>query len=114
MKKIIILTAFVISSLFTACQSNTYEEITVVTNPTYTKNIEPIFKSQCTGCHATGTRFPNLDNYADVKLNCDSGDVICRIDDPTVCFGGIMPTSGRMPQTTIDMIKLWKSQGFVN
>jgi hypothetical protein len=116
MKKVIGLLIIVSGMVFESCQSNTYEELanaSKITNPTYEKNIKPIMTSNCVGCHATGTRFPPLDNYNDVKLNCDTGDVICRIDDPTVCFGQIMPTAGRMQQTTIDLVKLWKTQGFV-
>ncbi len=102
-----------------SCESTTYDKISqtdkpVVTNPTYQKNIKPIMTSNCTSCHATGTGFPNLDNFTDVKLNCDTGNVLCRIDNPTACSGAIMPTSGRLPQATIDLIKLWKTQGFVN
>jgi hypothetical protein len=113
MKKVIGLLIIVSGIVFGSCQSNTYEEVSKVSNPTYEKNIKAVMATNCVGCHATGTRFPPLDNYEDVKLNCDTGDVICRIDVPSECFGQIMPTAGRMPQTTIDLVKLWKTQGFV-
>jgi hypothetical protein len=114
MKKIIIFSILLAGSLFTSCNSNTYDEISFVANPTYVANVGPIIKSSCSGCHSGGSRFPNLETYAEVKEAISNGDLICRIDDPSVCFGKIMPESGRMPQTTIDMIKLWRDQGFVN
>jgi hypothetical protein len=115
MKKIILVTSLVllvvVGAVFNSCESNTYEEIsTVVKNPTYTKNVEPIIRSTCSGCH--GSNFPSLQNYAEVKDAADNGDLICRIDDQSC--GAVMPQQGRMPQAIIDMIKLWRDQGFVN
>lgn len=103
-------TAIILSS----CESNTYKEISVVANPTYSANVGPIIKSNCLSCHSGGSQFPNLETYAEVKDATLNGNLLCRIDDPSVCFGSIMPTSGRMPQTTIDLIKLWGVQGYVN
>ena len=121
MKKITILLAIILVCIFasTSCESNTYSEISTVTNPTYTKNIKPLFDSQCVTCHKNDDQFPNLTTYDEVKLSVDTnpaeGGVLCYIDDPSQCFSdNIMPPTGRMPQTTIDMITLWKTQGYVN
>jgi hypothetical protein len=124
MKKLNIYIIAVITILLVSCDSKTYDQIKEqvvaegpVTNPTYQKNIKKIMTINCLGCHATGARFPPLDNFEDVKTNVDIGDVLCRIDNPGTCFGEIMPpitSGGRMPQATIDLIKLWKQQGFIN
>lgn len=115
MKKIHFLGLLITASLVVSCESITYEQISVVTtNPTYTVNIEPVIKANCTGCHASGNQYPDLDTYANVKDATQNGNLICRIDDPSVCSGRIMPTSGRMQQTTIDMIKLWSTNGYTN
>jgi mono/diheme cytochrome c family protein len=107
--------AIVASTLF-SCQSNTYDDISPknVTNPTYAKNIKPIFDANCVSCHSQlGTgQYPNLEVYSEVKDGCENGNVICRIDQ--TCGGDVMPPAGRMPQKTIDLIKLWKSQGYAN
>lgn len=100
--------------IFNACESKSYDDISGVVNPTYTKNVGPLITSTCTGCHSNDSQFPNLENYADVKDAIENGELICRIDNPSNCDGNIMPQSGRMPQATIDMIKLWRDQGFVN
>lgn len=98
-----------------SCQSNTYEDISPknVTNPTYAKNIKPIFDANCVSCHSQGGtgQYPNLETYEEVKVASENGSVICRIDE--IC-GQVMPQAGRMPQNTIDLIKLWKSQGYAN
>lgn len=115
MKKIILVALIVVlvtvGSVFNSCESSTYQEISkAVANPTYSKNVEPIIRSTCTGCH--GSQYPSLENYAEVKDAIENGELICRIDDQSC--GSVMPQQGRMPQTIIDMIKLWRDQGFVN
>lgn len=115
MKKIILVVflAFIIvlGSVFNACESNSYQEISqVVANPTYIKDVEPIIRSTCTGCH--GSQFPSLESYAEVKDAIENGKLICRIDDQSC--GAVMPQQGKMPQAIIDMIKLWRDQGFKN
>lgn len=114
MKKIILFSILLAGSFFTSCESNTYEEISVVANPTFTKNVGPIIKSSCASCHSGGSQYPDLENYTQIKDAVSNGNLICRIDDPSICSGSIMPPTGRMPQTTIDLIKLWRDQGFVN
>jgi hypothetical protein len=117
MKKIIIIVIIFTGILmYTSCDSNTYGEVSVVENPTYTKNIGPLFDSRCTGCHKNNEQFPNLQTYVQVKEAVDEGDVLCKIDNPAQCNidNTIMPPSGRMQQSTIDMVKKWKEQGFAN
>ncbi|MFM9824566.1 hypothetical protein [Flavobacterium sp.] len=114
MKKIILVVLLaliiVLGSVFNSCESSTYQEISqVVANPTYTKDVEPIIRSTCTGCH--GSQFPSLESYAEVKDAIENGDLICRIEGKSC---EVMPKSGRMPQTTIDLIKLWAFQGYIN
>jgi hypothetical protein len=121
MKKVIfIIFIMVIMNLaITSCESNTYAEVAYVANPTYNDNIEPLFRSQCISCHKNDEQSPNLTTYDEVKasveINPGEGGVLCYIDDPSQCFSShIMPPTGRMPQTTIDMIKRWKEQGYAN
>jgi hypothetical protein len=114
MKKLILFLILIISvSFYVSCTSSTYEEISApVTNPTYTANIEPVIKANCTGCH-NGGQSPNLTTYAYVKDATQNGDLICRIDQSQAC-GRVMPQSGPMSKQTIDMIILWQSQGCQN
>jgi hypothetical protein len=116
MKKIfsaVILIALATTGLIlNSCESKTYEEISGKEIPTYTSYIAPLFSTTCTSCHSGGSQSPDLDNYADVKEATEKGNLICRIDDQSC--GSVMPQSGRLPQSTIDKIKLWRDQGFVN
>ena len=116
MKKVIVfLVILTTGSIFNSCESSTYGDISVVANPTYTANIGPIVHSTCAGCHYAGKQSPDLENFAQVKDAIENGDLLCVIDNPSVCFySSIMPQSGRMPQTTIDMFKLWANQGYKN
>jgi hypothetical protein len=124
MKKITIATIIVViltivSIITVSCESNTYSEISVVTNPTYSKNIGPLFSSKCASCHSPGgtDQAPYLTNYDEVKESIVNGNTLCLLEDPTVCFfsaNTFMPPTGKLPQTTIDMIKLWRDQGYPN
>ena len=120
MKNVPIVLVLMISALIISCNSNTYEEISgtniaaeIVSNPTYEKNVKQIVANNCTSCHSPSSidQQPYLRDFNEVKGAIINGSFICRIDG--TC-GQIMPQSGRMSQTTIDLIKLWKTQGFVN
>jgi hypothetical protein len=116
MKKVIVLAILALGLFFGSCESKTYDEISTVTNPTYSNNIGPTIDAKCTGCH-NGSQNPSLTSYQEVKDAMENTDMICLIDDPTGCFYGanaIMPPTGRMQQTTIDMIKLWKTNNYPN
>jgi hypothetical protein len=115
MKKIFLVAVLVFVSVVgfvvNSCESNTYSEISpVVINPTYTKDVGPIIRSTCSGCH--GSNFPSLQNYAEVREATEKGDVICRIDNQSC--GAVMPQSGRMPQVNINAIKTWAANGYPN
>lgn len=99
--------------LFISCESSTYYEIsTAAPKPTYKQNIEPIIAAECNSCHsAYAGQFPILDSYSDLKTACQNGVVLCRID---ASCGAVMPTSGRMIQSKIDLIKLWAANGYEN
>lgn len=114
MKKINSLLIILACTFIVSCESNTYNEIAVITtNPTYTKNIAPVIKANCISCHAGNSQFPNLETYTEVKESTQNGDLICRIDQTQSC-GRVMPQSGPMSKQTIDMIILWNTQGCIN
>lgn len=96
-----------------SCESNTYSEVELLSeNPTYVANIKPLIIENCISCHANDQQYPNLETYAEVKDACQNGNVICRID--TQSCGSVMPQSGKMPQSKINSIKLWITQGCIN
>ncbi|WP_298150475.1 hypothetical protein [Flavobacterium sp.] len=96
-----------------SCESNTYDEVSVVTtNPTYLANIKPIMSANCTSCHSSdGGQQPYLETYDDVKTAVESGGLLDEINAPS---GQGMPEIGRMPQHKIDMVNNWANNGFPN
>jgi hypothetical protein len=102
MRALKIIIVLVITSLIGfSCESSTYEEISgEVANPTYTVHVQPIIQNNCLSCHSQ------------VRNAAEEGNMICRIDDQSC--GSVMPQSGRMPQTTINTIKNWATNGFPN
>jgi uncharacterized membrane protein len=114
MKKLKIFLVLLCGTLIASCESNTIQEVSgIVTNPTYAKNISPVIQAQCVGCHSAAGQYPSLETFAEVKDAAETGSLICRIDQSQSC-GRVMPQSGAMPQATIDMIKLWQTQGYPN
>ena len=110
---VVIMLFFISLMVIISCESNTYSELELLSeNPTYVANIKPLITENCISCHANGQQYPNLETYAEVKDACLNGNVICRID--TQSCGSVMPQSGKMPQSKINSIKLWISQGCLN
>jgi hypothetical protein len=101
--------------LIASCESATYQDISaVITDPTYSKNIEPIMAKKCTGCHSTSGNDdqPYLENYDQVKEATQNGTLLCRIDGSC---GSVMPPTGeKLPQATINMIQLWATNEYPN
>ncbi|MFZ4671115.1 MAG: hypothetical protein ACOYLT_03780 [Flavobacterium sp.] len=115
MKAVKIIIVFMIACFIGySCDSTTYEEISgEVENPTYSKNIKPIIENNCLSCHsAAAAEYPTMETYAQVRDAAENGNMICRIDDQSC--GAVMPQSGRMPQTRIDIIKKWVVNGYPN
>jgi len=112
MKKINLVLMIMASVFIVSCESSTYNEISVTaTNPTYTANVELVMKVDSICCQSWGGQLQTLTNYEQGKASHSTGNLICRIDQ--LC-GSVMPPNGAMPKQTVDMIKLWKQQGFVN
>ena len=111
MKKIIIILVTLLAISFViSCESATIQDLSpVVTDPTYTLNVEPVIAASCLGCHS-GSQSPNLNTYASVRDATQYGALLCKIDGSC----GIMPPNGKMPNATIDMIKLWAKNGYKN
>ncbi len=105
--------------LVVSCQSNTYDEIApAIEKPSYVKNFEPLLRTTCVGCHTEGSpneALPYLTSYELTREATEKGSLICRIEGGDACGGlqAVMPPSGKLPQTTIDVIKLWKEQGYL-
>jgi hypothetical protein len=111
MKKIKSITVLLFSIALLSCESSTYEEISgVVENPTYTKNIKPIFDSKCVTCHYTGNSegLSSFTNYTETKQGVQSGSVLYYIDT----LGTMPKNSSKLSNETIKTIYKWKANGY--
>ena len=101
---------FSLALILNACDSNTYSELEpIVENPTYNANIKLLIDSKCISCHNSNGEYL-LTNYSAVKDATQNGSLLCRIKGNC---DEVMPPSGRLPQAKIDMVDLWKSQGYI-
>lgn len=82
---------------------------------TYQANVKSIIDSKCLNCHSSpvqnGAPF-SLTTYAQVKLRAEGGALFTAISMPSGS-AAIMPPSGRMPQSTIDVIEQWIDGGLL-
>ncbi len=111
MKKIKIITGLLFSIGLISCESSTYDEIGgYVDNPTYTKNIKPIFDSKCATCHYAGNNsgLSTLSNYSNTRQGVEFGAVLYYIDT----LGTMPKNSSRLSNATLDMIYKWKENGY--
>jgi len=78
---------------------------------TYAGHIQQIMTEKCSPCHITGkgNKLP-MDKYETVKANID--DVIRRIELHPGERGYMPFKRPRLSDTTINMIKTWKADGF--
>lgn len=79
---------------------------------TYTANVKSIIDSNCISCHGASNPSAgfNISNYANAKNNINS--IINRADLQTG-QPGIMPPSGRMSASKIQILKDWQTQGLI-
>jgi len=100
-----------ISGLFlVSCESSTTQDISAdVDNPTYNANVASVMTAKCTGCHAGGSQYPNLETFTEVKEAAQNGNLLCRLG---ASCGNIMPQGGALPTATITMINTWATNNF--
>ena len=118
MKLLKILFVLLFFSFLSSCTTKTYNEISakIPDNPTYIADIKPLVESSCISCHGGSigqAQYPPLNNYQQVKTATDvaqGGQIICRIED---ACGLVMPLTGKLPQSKIDLVKKWASTGFI-
>lgn len=99
-----------------SCESNTYEDIEADVildgEVTYDTHIKSIIDNNCIMCHAPGgvSSFRPLTNYMEVKDAVENTDLLDRIQRQNG-ETGIMPQTGRMPMSNIDLILEWADNG---
>lgn len=110
MKKFILTILLILTNSFAVSQIDYYSEI------------EPILTGNCGGCHTTGNSSGfNLSTYTNIMTTGNHGPVITPFDgansiliqklSPNPPFGNQMPTTGALPQETIDFISAWIDEG---
>lgn len=105
-----LLKVFSLALILSACDSTTYSELApVVENPTYNANIKLLVDTKCVTCHNSNDEYL-LTDYNSVKNATQNGSLLCRIKGNC---GEVMPPTGKLPQAMIDMVDLWKAQGYI-
>lgn len=79
---------------------------------TYTVNVKSIIDGNCVSCHGASNPSAgfNISTYANSKNSINA--IIDRVDLQTG-QPGVMPPSGRMPESKIQILKDWQTQGLI-
>jgi hypothetical protein len=114
--KYLILAAFIGTI---SCTNNSEDDLTnpiVLGNTRYSENVKPIIDNNCISCHgATPSNGApmSLVTYAQVKEAVQNRGLLDRISKSQGA-PGMMPSQGaRLPQTTIDLIVDWNTDGLL-
>lgn len=109
----------IIGGLVFNCSNVSEEDLIEVTpipiTVTYINNVKSIIDNNCVLCHSdppvNGAPIP-LVTYENVKSAIENNGLISRISSNDLAFG--MPFGGpRLPQTTIDLIIQWQTDGLL-
>ncbi len=116
-KKIFIVILAFASISIASCSNDSEDDLIEVPQEdtagtiTYTANVRPIINGSCSGCHSdpptNGAPFA-LTNFTQVSARANS---IFNAMSRSNGASGAMPPSGRLPQSTIDIIDQWIEQG---
>lgn len=80
---------------------------------TYNTNIKPLIDSSCLNCHSDPTRNGapfSLTNFEQLSFIAENGALLGALNKQTGETGA-MPPTGRLPQSTIDLIAQWIEDG---
>lgn len=101
------------------CSNNSDDDLTIplTSNTTkYTQNIKPIIDNNCVVCHGnspSGGAQTSLVTYNQVKASILNNGLIDRVSRMQGA-SGMMPYQGtRLPQTTIDLLSDWNTDGLL-
>ena len=106
-----------VAFLTVSCLNDSTSDLTepiAIGNVTYTSRVKAIIDNNCITCHANvpvnGAPMP-LTTYDNVKTAIENRGLLDRISRQNG-QPGLMPNGGpRMPQTNIDLIVRWNTEG---
>lgn len=113
MKKIFSL--LLIALFFFNCTSDSTDNLTIPTpiSITYTANVKSIIDQSCatSGCHNSASNSSNLtlETFTQVKNALINRNALVRMESTN----NPMPASGNLPSTSIQIIKDWRDQGYL-
>lgn len=89
-------------------------------NVSFAFDIQPIFTTHCTSCHPTLVTPPDLTTGNSYNSITNGVYIIANDIDASVLYQrllgnpGIMPPSGSLPASEINLVKSWIEQGALN
>jgi hypothetical protein len=110
-----VLGAVLFSFLFASCTNDSSDDLIIANEEieiiTYTKNVKSIIDQSCatSGCHNANAGGLILETFNQVKNAVLNRNLVGRMESSS----SPMPASGNLPQSTINIIKTWQEEGFL-
>jgi hypothetical protein len=110
-----LLTLLFLALFFSNCTSVSTDDLTIPppTSINYTANVKTIIDQSCatSGCHnaTSNTAGLTLETYAQVKNAFINRNALGRMESTN----NPMPPNGNLPNTSIQIIKDWRDQGYL-
>lgn len=98
-----------------SCSNDSTDDLTLppAANITYQKDVRAIMNQSCatSGCHNASSNSAGLvlETYAQVRNAFENRGALGRMESTT----NPMPPTGNLPSTSIDLIKTWISNGYI-
>ncbi|WP_285654932.1 hypothetical protein [Allomuricauda sp. NBRC 101325] len=107
--------------LFSSCYYDHPEASTPSdTVVSFSNDVQPIFNANCTVCHPSLVPNPNLSEGSSYPTLINDNYIIANDPDGSLLYQrllgnpSIMPPTGSLPNSQIELIKNWIEQGALN
>ena len=103
--------------LLSGCYFDEGEEIILPDVVSYAADIQPIFSTHCTSCHPVLVTPPDLTEGNSYDAITNGVYIVPNDPEASVLYQrlqgnpSVMPPSGRLPSTDLEMVKSWIEQG---
>ena len=118
LKKGALIITLLIPLFLSSCYYDNYDDLAVETgvcdtvSMTYSADIAPIMKSNCTSCHGGAAPAGNiaLENYNDVKASALNGSLLGTMDHASG-WSAMPKNQSKLDVCTISKVSAWINQG---
>jgi len=113
------LSILIVFILSISCEYSKIKDVPTPTNISFSKDIVPIFTTNCSGCHSATGQSPDLSSANSIYTNIVTAGLVDTTAAATSSIyktinSGAMPPSGKLSSKNDTLILNWIKQGAKN